>query len=214
MKLQLGKRKLAGAVGVAAAGLAGAESSDAAVVHMNVSANVPPEYNVNLGGGDNEFKVTQSINAIFQPIGTKVDSFAGTTFGTPPQTRPGMAAVILDAGNMQVANLALGTLIDSSDSFTTPAVLSKLTDQDGSGNFNGTSGYMGVQFQLNGNTHYGYVGYQSPPGQPRMGNVFAIVWEDQPNTGVLAGGIPEPSSLALLAAGAAGLSAYRRRKSA
>jgi hypothetical protein len=206
MKLQLGKRKLAGAVGVAAAGLAGAESSDAAVVHMNVSANIPPTYNVNLGGGGNEFNIAQAINAQLQPIGIKADTFAPTT------------GIILDSGNNQAANLALGTLIDSSDTFTMFAAngLTRLSGLDSGGNpvgnFNNTSGFVGVRFLIGSETHYGYVGYEGMQSQP-TGRVFAIGWEDQPNTGVLAGGIPEPSSLALLAAGAAGLSAYRRHKS-
>jgi hypothetical protein len=207
MRVLQGESRLIGAVGAVAAGLGGAQTSDAAVVHMDVNANIPPTYNVNLGGGGNEFNVAQAINAQLQPIGIKADTFAPTT------------GIILDSGNNQAANLALGTLIDSSDTFTMFAAngLTRLSglDSDGNpvGNFNNVSGYVGVQFLIGSETHYGYVGYEGMQSQP-TGRVFAIGWEDAPNTGVLAGGIPEPSSLALLAAGAAGLSVYRRRNSA
>jgi len=217
--VQFEGRRLAGAVGAMAAGLAAESPADAAVVHQNF--NPPNEvssaqaYSVNLGGdGVNEFDVEWAFFGAFQSIGTKATDFAGT--GTP--VRPGMAAVIM-ADNGHAANLALGTLIGPANTFVTPSITrlngwDNPTDRNPVGNFNGSSGYIGVQFALNGNTHYGYVGFEGDPPDMHTGRVFAIGWEDQPNTGVLAGGIPEPSSLALLAAGVAGLSAYRRRKPA
>ena len=185
-------RRLAAVVGVAATG-ATAAPVDAALVHMDVSADIPPEYFVDLGGdAANEFRIGPTLNA----DGVKADTFAPTT------------GIIVDGA---AANLALGTLIDSSDTFQTFAD-DGLTNLSGAqGNFN-TPGYIGVQFQLSGNTHFGYVGYEGLG--TNTGRVFALGWEDEPGAGVLAGGIPEPTSLTLLAAGAAGLSAYRRRKSA
>ena len=83
------------------------------------------------------------------------------------------------------------------------------------------SGFIGVQFQIAGNTHYGYVGYEGTGAENNdSGRIFALGYEDQPNTAIQAGAgippggvsaVPEPSSLTALAAGAAGLAWYRRR---
>jgi hypothetical protein len=204
MSVQLGGRRLAGAVGVVAAGFAGTQSAEAAAIRMNVSEDVPPTYSVNLGGdGTNEFNITQTIDGnLMGTPGVKIDSFAAG------------AGVIPGANG--AANLAFGTLIDTTDTFTAPQFGSRLNHTDGSGHFNNATGYVGVEFQLNGNTHYGYVGYEGfQRTELPLGHIFALGWEDQPNTGILAGaGIPEPSSLALLAAGAAAIGLYRRRRSA
>jgi hypothetical protein len=74
------------------------------------------------------------------------------------------------------------------------------------------SGYMGLVFQLNGQTHYGWAGISS--GRQLYLSDFA--YETTPNQPILAGSthdqVPEPASVELMALGAAGLAIYCRKR--
>lgn len=78
-------------------------------------------------------------------------------------------------------------------------------------------GYLAVRFVISGNTHYGWVDVETDPGGEAAASVTikALAYEDTPNTPILAGvTVPEPSSLALLAAGLGALAMNRKRKAA
>lgn len=83
--------------------------------------------------------------------------------------------------------------------------------------FVGTTAFMGVEFFDAGNPRFGWIRIT---GGPTLGFPATIVdWGyENSGAGILtgAGMIPEPSSVALgcLAAGAAGLAAWRKRKAA
>ncbi len=85
--------------------------------------------------------------------------------------------------------------------------------------------FLGVGFKIpagsDTNLHYAWIRVgisNNSSGQPIAMTIYDWAWEDDPNTGVIAGSlssIPEPSptsGLALLAAGAVGVTAWRRRK--
>ena len=80
-------------------------------------------------------------------------------------------------------------------------------------------GLLGVQFDIGGDTHMGFVELSvdtsdNDSGLP--GNVPSIIsfgYETVPDT-ALSNPVPEPASLGLLAVGAAGLAALRRRRRA
>ena len=78
-------------------------------------------------------------------------------------------------------------------------------------------GAMGFEFisEVSGSaqTHFGYVDLQvnGAPGSFTV-TVDDIYWETSPNMGIAVRAIPEPSSLALLAAGIAGLALRRARR--
>lgn len=83
----------------------------------------------------------------------------------------------------------------------------------------GADGLAGVQFQIGGQTHYGWIRLQldvsSSIGLPNQLTVRDWAYESIPGTAIAAGSIvPEPSTFGLgcLAAGAAGVAALRRRK--
>lgn len=92
----------------------------------------------------------------------------------------------------------------------------------------GCSGFLGLRLDLHGNTHYGWANATVRPvleTSPQTGTLvafpeltlFSLGWNRQPNAPILAGqtsnhAAPEPSTLALLAAGAAGLAFWRSKK--
>jgi len=78
-----------------------------------------------------------------------------------------------------------------------------------SGDFLGQSGkYLGVEFQIDGETHYGWVQIDVN-ATATQATINAYGYQDVAGTPALT---PEPGSLALLALGAAGIAARRRRK--
>lgn len=78
-----------------------------------------------------------------------------------------------------------------------------------------TDGYVGVQFQLGDNATFVFGWIHVMVQNSINAQVTDWAWEDTGNA-IAAGAVPEPSSMALslLAAGAAGLAYWRRRKSA
>jgi hypothetical protein len=186
-----------------AAGVGAGQSANAAVVVQDFAPPLDAQASIDVDlGGDAvpEFRIGVAINASFMDIGIKADEFAGTMFEDPPgsgmfTTRPGMAAVIMEGG--LASNLAAGMLIGPGNTYETP-FLTRLNGVDGDGNpvgnFNDASGFIGVQFELNGNTHYGYVGYEGDSGAGGDGRLFTIGWEDTPDTALFAGNVPPPTT--------------------
>lgn len=74
-----------------------------------------------------------------------------------------------------------------------------------------TDAYIGLSFPINAVNHYGWIRVDVD----NAAGTFLIkdwAYESVPGAGITAGAIPEPSTLGLLAAGALGVSALRRRK--
>ena len=64
--------------------------------------------------------------------------------------------------------------------------------KDGEGSFYESSGYLGVRFEGEEGTHYGYV-HLNGEGVLNF-NVISYAYESEPNTPILTGAIPEPST--------------------
>lgn len=253
-------RPLASAAGAIAAGIAGAQSLHAAVIHQAVDIDIPEDtadYQVDLNGD----AIPEFDIQLFESIVKVADFDAGSSTG------------VLRDENGLTANLPAGAVIGPFGLFDTqgPDRLSGINDDKPDGNFQQSDGpgYIGVEFLIDDQIHYGYVGYQGTgPDGAASGKIFSLGYEDVPNTAILAGAgagsgltadvdadgdvdgndfleiqrgfgatydsediaafkdqfgqttgaeaavsaVPEPSALALLAAGAAGISAYRRRR--
>jgi hypothetical protein len=63
--------------------------------------------------------------------------------------------------------------------------------------------YVGVQFEIGGNTHYGWVEVEVPFRGVNGGTIRSFAYETQPGVPILAGAVPEPSALLLLTSGLA-----------
>ena len=78
----------------------------------------------------------------------------------------------------------------------------------GEGNFVGETAYLGFRFEGEEGTHYGYALFTDTFSKGTT--ILATAWESEPNTSIIAGAIPEPSSVLLV--GIAGLLGITRRK--
>jgi hypothetical protein len=90
----------------------------------------------------------------------------------------------------------------------------------------GATGFAGFGFEIAGNRHFGWVrlswddlvGLDGAPGAdgfPDQLTIHDLAWNDTPDGAITAGEgtpVPAPGSLALLATGAAGIAALRRRR--
>ncbi len=82
------------------------------------------------------------------------------------------------------------------------------------GPFAGLDGYLGIRFLIGAELHYGWIHLNcvfSGPYQPAAGRITEWAYNSAPGQSISAGAVPEPSTLALLAFGAAALWKCRRR---
>lgn len=115
--------------------------------------------------------------------------------------------------------LALGELIrtDSAGAAYARLAFRNASDCDGgifttssSGPFLNTRGYLGLVFRgIDNASHAGWADVSVTGSSLRL---FGYAYEAEPGKAIRAGAVPEPPSLVLLAAGAAGLAALRRSR--
>lgn len=194
--------------GIAAAAVGGAGAAQAAV---SVYDNGGAGWTVGVGD-DFYFDIAGNISSTAGDFGL-FNSF--TLFGTNSK---GTRSVYRDSWNrLENTRLSAGALIGP-----TMLAWTQLFSYDGAA-YNGWSipgqGYVGLQFDDGaGTVNYGWAEITLDAfgaGQTIELNAYAV--EMTPDQAIEAGAtssIPEPSTLGLLALGAAGLAAHRRRKQA
>ena len=203
------------AVGAVAA--LGAPEAQASVVYYDIPDTMIPlndgagiYFNLETGGFSGDFNAVLGWDLnIFNPNTTGLFAFTPTT----PAGGFGLVGYVGPFGYNYASKLAAGAPIDSLQTFFNgPTTMNYVTPPGGQW-LNG-DGYLGVRFQLaDASIVYGWVHVVV------TGALSATVTEmAYETTGgqIIAGAIPEPSSVALsfIAAGAAGLVYWRRRKAA
>ncbi len=83
------------------------------------------------------------------------------------------------------------------------------------GPFAGLDGYLGIRFYIGSELHYGWIRLNLNNGYPAQAIGYVTEWayNSVPDQAIAAGVVPEPSTLALLALGAAALWRCRRVRS-
>lgn len=143
-----------------------------------------------------------------------------TGFAIFPQT--GAAVLAAPAGSLDFnsygLSLSAGQQIDSLppvgtfwDFSVNGLLLTSARISGAIGLFTGQIAYLGVQFTQDTQTHYGYLYLDVSFVGANAGNLLALAWDTRPNAGIVAGAVPEPSSLALLALAAGAIWLSRRR---
>ncbi|HOA63145.1 MAG TPA: PEP-CTERM sorting domain-containing protein [Verrucomicrobiota bacterium] len=81
-----------------------------------------------------------------------------------------------------------------------------------SGSFAGQHAYMGIEFQRNGASHYGWMLLQVSGSFAAVAAIESWAWETRPGEAILAGTVPEPSTWALLVGGGVLMLWFRRKR--
>ena len=216
------ERRLAGYALAAGTALVGAGQADANIIYSG-------PLNVNLQPLPTSGSSGNNVLPVDVDSDTKIDfalvNYLESNSDTPPvpvglSIVGASAGLVLESvgGSPFATNLGYGDLISSSNVTSSPSKnLGKLTlDTIPSTGLSpspwvpGVDAYIGFSFLIGTDTHYGWV-------ETKIENDLSLTvkgwaYNDVASAGLDAGVVPEPSSLALLAAGAAGVVAFAARK--
>lgn len=164
---------------------------------------------------DLEVQLTDPSSTPLINVDNSVDTYhelAFITTGSNIQVRPTYTGTALtSSGTYYVRGFTAGDLIGPGANSSGGADVA--ATKNNYNFFSGDDKYVGVSFEIAGALHYGWVGFEIDSTNPLHGVIRDYAYESTPNTALEAGAIPEPGSLALLAAGAGAL-AFRRRECA
>lgn len=127
----------------------------------------------------------------------------------PPNIGGGVAA--LDSGFLIGPNSGEGSLEWFGNDYEYWSGLMQSLSTGTAGQFWGTRAYVGIEFEAEDGMHYGWFDVEGHSSIP-YAVVYGWAYESTPGVAVIAGAIPEPSTLMLFAAGATAIALSLRKR--
>ncbi len=156
-----------------------------------------------------DLDVDITLDAIFQATPNQFEIFGSAQnrvvgFPAPPPdssrgTVPLPSSYVI-ASSLQPQHIWADTVRDPYTSFALGAVFMAGFETI-TGSFAHRRGYVGLEFQSGQNTHYGWIQVDCETFSNNGGYVFDYAYELRPNTPILAGEVPEPSTWTFLTVG-------------
>lgn len=174
-------------------------SATAGIVYSGVvdlTAGPTQTLNLDLDGGGNDFSFSVGSAGLNSNIWANVGG--SNRFNT--SLTPLAAGAPITLANTTSSSTALMKSSSGPPSYSGPWA-------------NTSSGYLGLKFTTSGQTYLGWADISIDRATPSL-TLHSYAYNDTPNTSIAAGQVPEPSSLALFAAGAVGILALRKRRKA
>lgn len=162
--------------------------------------------------------ITQGDAPIYINLdGVGYNEFAIAAFGNSVRVNPyniGLqSSKVLTTGSYYVFSFAAGESISPSSAEASGARFAGRQSGPYFYNFTGIGKYVGLKWDVGaGDFRYGWARVDVTPDNGGTATLYSYAYQTTPNAPLAAGAIPEPSSLALLAAGGGALALRRRRK--
>ena len=184
-------RQLAAYSVAAGTGLVAAENTEAAMIPVHLSGGTP--YCVDVG-------TTISFDLNNDGISDfGIDNYLGEAGVYGEGVDYTIAQV---SGDYLATVFGVGELIDGQSGFGS-------SSYGGLDYFFDSRGFVGIEFDLPGGTHYGYLDIGVDETTKKV-TIYGGAYESQAGLGVST--VPEPTGLGLLAIGAAGLASWHRKR--
>jgi hypothetical protein len=210
MGSHIGLQKKYAAYALAGAALVGASNADASVVYVDNGAEgvISSDTNYDINGDTViDYAVRFTVDL---PVGVRIDSLDYSQVAYDQVTG---YAVALNAGD--VVNGVERQYAGSNSSHTLIKTGFSTNEGNWPNNLNDAK-FVGLKFNVGADTHYGWFRVGAEMSGPSA-RVYDWAYESTPDTAITAGAgapeVPEPSTFALLALGAAGITALKRRRS-
>lgn len=204
----------AGFVGNAQAAIAFLDLNDVVVIDFIDNDPVPTTFSVDFNGDAQiDINIGQNLNgathwdAVFTPVGsaTQVVGVVAGGFPYPSRLAAGQSiGLAAPLAFMPTGYLAWNGGYPNSKWVGTPGGAP-------------ATGFLGIRFQIAGLDHFGWIRMSvegDGPPTPNAITLHDLAYETTPGVGIVAGAIPEPGGLGLLALGGIGVMSMRRRKGA